>query len=229
MSYTPGNTLPARLCPRCDRTNQLAGDFCPNCGAAMTAAAGPGSPGMKWAEDWKQAWNSHSGRIAIILCACLGLVLAGSLTRAYQYRRLQGSPAFKAHLARAEQEERQRKQRAEAEANPVEVLRSSWQKGGFGSVAVWHITFYNGSDEPVGNIKYRTRYYSETGNVVGSGGTEAVGEDRTIQKVIPPHQKRTIRINDGFLHREAADAVFEVVGWEFLPRSSLDRALTVID
>ncbi len=98
----------------------------------------------------------------------------------------------------------------------LQITQKTWEKGGFDSVALWHVTFYNRSDKPIGNIRYRTRYSAETGDQVDKGGVDALLGDYTIRKVIAPHKKRTIEINDGFLHREAARANFEVVSWEFV-------------
>jgi hypothetical protein len=98
----------------------------------------------------------------------------------------------------------------------LKVTDSTWGRGGFDSVALWRVTFWNRSEKPIGNIRYRTRYTAETGDQVDRGGVDALFGDYIIRKVIPPHQKRTIEINDGFLHHEAARASFEVVSWEFV-------------
>ena len=98
----------------------------------------------------------------------------------------------------------------------LQITKHSWEKGGFETVGLWHITFWNRSDKPIGNIRYRTRYMAETGDQVDRGGVDALLGDYTIRKVIPPHQKRTLEINDGFVHHEAARAHFEIVSWEFV-------------
>src|SRR5205807_7881373 len=98
----------------------------------------------------------------------------------------------------------------------LQITKKTWEKGGLDSVALWHITFWNRSEKPIGNIRYRTRYSAETGDQVDKGGVDALLGDYTIRKVIPPHQKRTIEINDGFLHHEAARANFEIVSFEFV-------------
>lgn len=112
-------------------------------------------------------------------------------------------------------EEKQRRE-AEIDANPLEVLKSTWEKGGFDNVAIWHVTFRNRSAKPVGNIKHRIAYYSETGEKVDSGGVDSILGAGVIQKVIPPKGTRALEINDGFLHHEAHRANFEVVGWQFV-------------
>jgi len=100
------------------------------------------------------------------------------------------------------------------EQNPIKVLSATWRRGAFGAAGIWSVTFQNRSDRPVGDIKYRTRYFSETDNAVG--GTGGFFGDGVIQKVIPPKQKRTIQLNDGFIDKEAASGTFEVTGWRFV-------------
>jgi hypothetical protein len=118
-------------------------------------------------------------------------------------------------IQKAEKEE----EKAKSSANPMlqlDVVKKSWEKGGFDAVAVWHVTFFNRGDKPIGNIQYRTRYAAETGDKVGVGGVDALLGDYTIRKIIAPHTKRTIEINDGFVNHEAARADFEVVSCEFV-------------
>lgn len=231
MSHSADDYLARAICARCQYTNQYTDNFCSACGArlALPPKYRPRrSTYKRWAQDFHRAWQTVSGRLAVILCGVFLLLQAGYLVRAYQQQRLpRSSDAFKAYLAQVEQEEQQLIAQANREANPVAVLRRSWHKGGFGSVAVWRITFYNGTAAPVGNIKYRTRYYSETGNLVDRGGVETSSE-ALIQKVIPPREKRTIEINDGFLHKEAVDAEIEILGWDFIPASNLKRGLKVL-
>lgn len=101
--------------------------------------------------------------------------------------------------------------------NLLEVVKSDWQRGGFDTVAIWKVTFRNKSDRPIGNIKYRTRYYAETGAVVDKGGVDSLISKDTLQKVIKPGQTRTIEVNDGFINDESDTATFEVVSWEHVP------------
>lgn len=105
--------------------------------------------------------------------------------------------------------------RSSTSVGKLELVKSVWVRDGFGSVAVWRVTFKNPTNQKIGNIKYRTIYYSETNNVVDKGGVEALA-DRTIQKVIEPKKTRTIEINDGFLHEQAAKATFELVSYEVI-------------
>lgn len=98
----------------------------------------------------------------------------------------------------------------------LEITKHEWQKS-FG-VAVWHITFRNNSDRPISNIAYRTTYWAENEEVVDRGGVDArlSPEVYTIKRVIPPHSKRPLEINDGFVNHEAVRASFEIVSCEFV-------------
>lgn len=137
------------------------------------------------------------------------------------YRYLDAVPAgdklkSQAERVKADLQAKIEKQKKEAAAraaedsvspmSQLEVVSSRWEGGG---VAVWKVTFRNKGKFDIGDIKYSTVYYSETGNVVDQGGTNSFA-DRTIQKVIPAGKTRTIEINDGFLHSEAARATFSV-------------------
>jgi len=115
-----------------------------------------------------------------------------------------------------ESRRREIQKEADAEQNPLRVVSSSWRKGGFETVGLWTVTFENVCSRPVGNIKYRTSYFSETGNLVTTGGFGSVLGDGVIQKIVGPKSQRTIEINDGFIHHEASRAQFDVIGWEFV-------------
>jgi hypothetical protein len=101
-------------------------------------------------------------------------------------------------------------------ADKLEVVKKRWHKGGFGAVSIWHVTFRNKGDKPIGNIRYRTFYRAETGEIVDQGGVEGL-LDYTVKKVIKPGQTRTIEINDGFINgQEISTAKFEVVSAEYI-------------
>ena len=95
------------------------------------------------------------------------------------------------------------------EKHPLKIVSKNWTAGGFGNVGLWRVTFENRSTRPVGNIRYETSYFAETGGKVGS-------KKDVIQKVIGPKQRRTLEINDGFIHKEAHEADIEIVGSEYL-------------
>jgi hypothetical protein len=72
--------------------------------------------------------------------------------------------------------------RKAAPANPacpdLEVIRKTWRKGGFDTVALMTVTFRNNSDRPIGNIPYNTHYYAATGKVLTKGGEQSfLGKD----------------------------------------------------
>ena len=100
-------------------------------------------------------------------------------------------------------------EREDIDKNPIKVVSQTWERGGFETVALWKVTFHNRSAYPVGNIRYRTEYFAETGAKVDSS-------KNLIQKIIQPHQRRTIEVNDGFMHREAFTANFSIEGWEYI-------------
>jgi hypothetical protein len=90
------------------------------------------------------------------------------------------------------------------------TVEGNWEKGGFGTVAIWHVTFTNNSDFPISTIRYTTKYAAENGDIVGHGG----GDDHIIRKVINPHSSRTLEINDGFISPAADKASFHLVDWQ---------------
>jgi len=102
------------------------------------------------------------------------------------------------------------------EKDGLRLISSKWQKGGFGTVALWKVTIENLSDRTLGDMKYRTAYFSESGNKVASGGVDSlIGKD-TIEKIVPPKSKRTFEVNDGFISDEANTATFQLVSWRVI-------------
>jgi hypothetical protein len=96
----------------------------------------------------------------------------------------------------------------------LQVVESTWRKGGFDTVALWTVTFRNNSDFPITDITYNTNYVAENGEVVTQGGKQAFFGKDMIRKVIPAHSDRTLEVNDGFIHSETIQASFTVVGWK---------------
>jgi len=96
-----------------------------------------------------------------------------------------------------------------APVEPLEVVSTKLDRGGFGLVAIWKVKIRNVSDEPIGDIVYETQYYSETGNRVGKS-------DGVIQKIIPPRSTRTFEVNDGAVHSQAARGKFNVTNWRVI-------------
>lgn len=104
------------------------------------------------------------------------------------------------------------------EANGLQLVSSKWQKGGFGSIAIWKVTIRNISDKPLGDIKFSTEYYSETGNVVSRGGTKGLLGKDTIEKIVPPKSSRSFEVNDGFIGDEATTANFQLESWRVIDK-----------
>jgi hypothetical protein len=98
----------------------------------------------------------------------------------------------------------------------LEVVSAKWEKGGFDTIAIWKVTLRNNTDVKLGDIKFRTAYSSETGNVVSKGGTDGLLGKDTIEKIVPPKSTRTFEVNDGFVSDEAERAGFEIVDWRVI-------------
>jgi len=94
----------------------------------------------------------------------------------------------------------------------VQVVHCSWRLGGFGVVSLIHVTLKNLTDVPIGNIKYQTHYYAETGKQSGSFGGQ--GE---IDKILKPGQTRVFEVNDGFVQTFKADKMsFQITDYEVI-------------
>jgi hypothetical protein len=78
---------------------------------------------------------------------------------------------------------------------------------------MWKVTIKNESDKPLGDIKFRTVYLSESGNVVAKGGVDSLLGKDTIEKIVPAKKSRTFEVNDGFISDEAERADFQIVTW----------------
>lgn len=100
----------------------------------------------------------------------------------------------------------------------LQKVSAKWQKGGFGAIAIWKVTIKNVSDKPLGDIKFSTEYYSETGNIVSKGGTKGLLGKDTIEKVVPPKSTRTFEVNDGFVSDEADTASFVLESWRIIEK-----------
>ena len=89
------------------------------------------------------------------------------------------------------------------------VAKTVWEKGGFNSVAIWHITIKNLTNRPIGNFLYTTDYASETG--INHGSRAGV-----LEKRIEPGETKTFEINDGFIYSQADRASIDFTKAEFL-------------
>lgn len=117
---------------------------------------------------------------------------------------------LQAHRAQAAAAEAKR-DRAIESADPtidIEVVRSSWSKGGFGVVAEWSVTLKNTSAlVTYADIEYATQYSAPSGTALGKGAGR-------ILDILAPGKTRTFNINDGFINSQAGRASFRITGAE---------------
>lgn len=106
------------------------------------------------------------------------------------------------------------REREEYPSRSLEVIKRTWSKGGFDLVSIFTVTFRNNTSRPIGNIKYNTDYFAETGEIVTRGGSQSWLGNQLIRRVIPAHSTRTLEINDGFVSDEAVSARFLLASWE---------------
>jgi hypothetical protein len=103
--------------------------------------------------------------------------------------------------------------RREAILQQVKVVDYTWGVGGLGLVGIIKVTIKNLSKYPLGNFKYETTYYSETGIA-----SKSWGGARELEKLIKPGQTRTFEINDGYIDKEKAEKMsFKITGYDVLP------------
>jgi len=143
--------------------------------------------------------------------------------------------AFEYHQILAEidyaYEDFQRKQRVKEALNatgekaeqirqqPIVVVKAEARTRGGATLRQWYLELCNRSSRPIGNIRYRTRYYSQTHVLVGAGGIESPFGgpfEGIIMKIIQPGEQREMIIDDGFVYPQTAYATFEVVSWEWM-------------
>jgi hypothetical protein len=90
-----------------------------------------------------------------------------------------------------------------------QVVRKTWEKGGFDTVAIWHVTIKNLTNRPIGNFRYTTDYQSETGVNHGS-------HFGRLEKRLEAGQTKTFEFNDGFVYSQADRAGVDIIKGEFL-------------
>lgn len=139
--------------------------------------------------------------LAIIVVCVLGLMLIIIAVQRYIKYRNQAATRAALQLLRALP--------APTTDNRLELLDSVWEKDEFGRAAVWKLRIRNNSDLPIGDIKYRTLYYSETGNIVGA-------RSGLIQRLIKPGIVMPFELKDGLVDQYALKASFKVTGWRFV-------------
>jgi len=120
-------------------------------------------------------------------------------------------------LAAHDAEERKAEQAyADATASrDLDVVRSSWEMSGFGTVAIWYVTIKNTSRVAAyRDIEYGTEYSAPS-------GTKVQQKTGRILDVIEPGQTRRFEVNDGFVHQQASRAWFTITdAGKQPPRSS---------
>ena len=106
-------------------------------------------------------------------------------------------------------------QASETSQPELEIISLNWVRGGLGAVAVWQLTIKNNTRKKIGDLKYETRYYSESDKQLGPAG--APGQTKhTLQIVIEPNETRTLEVKDGFTHSDVAKAQFDLKSWRFI-------------
>lgn len=103
-----------------------------------------------------------------------------------------------ADVQREEQLEAEWTQRNPLSANPILMN---------GVLGKWEVTFQNRSAERIGDILYKTHYYSETNRLLGEGGG-------VIMRIIEPKDSRTVEVSDGLQHSQVARGQFEIISWK---------------
>ena len=103
-----------------------------------------------------------------------------------------------ADIVREEQREAEWTERQPLTVNPI------LQNGVLGK---WDVTFKNRSSRKIGDIVYKTRYYSETNRLLGEGGG-------VIMRIIEPRDSRTVEVHDGLQHSQVARGNFEIISWK---------------
>ena len=86
------------------------------------------------------------------------------------------------------------------------IVRAGWHRDGFGSVAIWNVTLKNTSPFfTYADIEYQTQYSAASGTRVDHGSGKILDD-------VKPGQTRSFKVNDGFLHSQAAGASFKITG-----------------
>lgn len=111
--------------------------------------------------------------------------------------------------ARRQKEQAERDAYSSADAmNDLKVVRSSWSKDGFGTIAMWTVTITNTSRVvEYYDIAYQTSYSAESGTDVDNG-------EGKILAVLKKGQTRTFEVNDGFVQQHSRRASFRITGAE---------------
>jgi hypothetical protein len=86
------------------------------------------------------------------------------------------------------------------------IVRSSWKKGGFDTVAIWSVTIRNNNKAAsYADIAYSTNYS-------GASGTLLAKKNGVIFDVLMSGKTRTFEVNDGFVDGQVQRAGLQLTG-----------------
>jgi hypothetical protein len=96
--------------------------------------------------------------------------------------------------------------RAAVPSTDIAIVRHSWQKGGFDSVALWNVTLKNDSRlVTYADIEYIAVYSAASGTVLHT-------RPGKILDTLKPGETRSFDINDGFINHQAKRASLTITG-----------------
>jgi hypothetical protein len=109
--------------------------------------------------------------------------------------------------ARRKAEDAELKAWNEADAGrDLQVVKSTWKKGGFDTVAIWTVTIRNlNKAASFADIAYSTNYS-------GASGTALAAKKGVIFDVLKADKTRMFEVNDGWVDGQVQRARFELTG-----------------
>ncbi len=107
--------------------------------------------------------------------------------------------------------------REEVKKNPtkyIKIVKQSWRKGGFGSVAIHNLTIRNESNYDIKDISIKFSYLSDSGTLLDYNV-------QTIYQIIKAKKTRTFYdVNAGLVHSQATrGGVDQILSFEFVSHS----------
>jgi hypothetical protein len=207
-----------KLCSICGAQNDLSAQFCQACNAQSFP--------ITKARPKQKFTTSLLFKCGVVIFGCCAVIGIISMIREDRPAPPKGvlltngptstptsTPTLAPVLSPAEQIPEQSEPAPESQLAAVQVR---WERSGSGAAVIWRVNLKNNTARPIGDIQYRTTYYSETGNVLGKGGVDSALAKKIVQKVIPPKATRTVEIEDGITHPEVHRAHFQLVSWRFV-------------